>query len=287
MILYWLYRLGYFIANALPLKSGYAVAETLSTLHYYISAKDRNAVKSNMRSILGSQASERQVDENARMVFVNFAKYLVDFFRFAQIDDNYVKENVKLRGLEYVDEALTCGKGVIVLSGHIGNWELGGNVLASLRQPMGAVVLTHKNKKINDFFTSQRMINNMKPIEIGASLRSCYEILKKNGLLALLGDRDFSRNGFRMSFLGQEMLIPKGPAVLSRRLGASIVPCFMTRQSDDSFLLEFSKPILPDLHKDEDLAVKELVHAYAQVIESTVKKYPTQWYMFREAWGGE
>jgi lauroyl/myristoyl acyltransferase len=284
MILYWLYKAGFFIANSLPLKSGYSVAETIATLHYYLSARDRRAVRNNLRQILGSSCTDKELSRQAREVFINFAKYLVDFFRFASIDEEYIKNFIKIRGLENVDKGLSGGKGVILISAHIGNWELGGQILSGMRKPMAAVVLTHANKKINDLFTRQRMVSQMKPIEIGLSLRGCYQTLKKNGLLALLGDRDFSGNGFLMPFFGREMLIPKGPAVLSRRLGACLVPSFMIREKDDTFSLTCEKPIYPDLHMDEDQAIKDLAQKYSSVIESYVKKYPTQWYLFREAW---
>jgi Kdo2-lipid IVA lauroyltransferase/acyltransferase len=175
---------------------------------------------------------------------------------------------------------------VIMLSAHIGNWELGGQALSLLRQPLMAVVLTHQNKKINDFFTRQRSVANMKPVEIGLSLRKCYELLKKNGMLAVLGDRDFSKNGFVMPFFGKNALIPKGPAVFSRRLGAAIVPCFMIREKDDSFRLIMDPPMLPDMNEEEDLAIKKLTERCTATIESYVKRYPTQWYVFREVWNG-
>jgi KDO2-lipid IV(A) lauroyltransferase len=286
MSLYWAYRLGYLLSNSLPVKSGYSVAETLAVLHYYISSADRRSVKKNLGNILGPSVSGRELSRQAREVFINFAKYLVDFFRFSSINDAYIRDRIKIRGIDNVDKGLVGGKGVILLSAHIGNWELGGQVCAQLRQPLAAVVLPHQDKRINDFFTRQRMIGKMKPIETGISLRGCYEHLKTNGMLAMLGDRDFSKNGIHVPFFGREMLIPKGPAVFSRRLGACIVPCFMIREKDDTFTLTFEPPIFPDMHEEEDGAVRKITERYTSVIEGYVKNYPTQWYLFREAWNG-
>ncbi len=287
MILYFLFRIGYFIANTLPLNAAYWVACLLADIHYNFSRKDREAVMSNLRVIAGDIPGDKQLRAMANDVFRNFARYLVDFFRFSKINDEYIIKNVKIMGLENIDKGLSMGKGVIALSAHIGNWELGAQILSMMRPPMKAVVLTHRNKLVNDFFTKQRTVGYLKPIEIGISLRNCYKILKSNGILALLGDRDFSKNGLCLKFFGKRTLIPKGPAVFSHRLGSCIVPCFMIREKDNTFSFMFEPPIYPDKDKDEDSCVRSLAEKYTSTIESYVKKYPTQWYMFREAWNGD
>lgn len=284
MFLYILYRIGYAIANRFPLGVVYWLSCRIADLHFAVSKKDRDAVLSNLRVICSPGCPDMELGIMAREVFRNFAKYLVDFFRFLKIDDNYIASRVKIEGLENIDAGLAAGKGVIILSAHIGNWELGGLILSLKRHPMKAVVLTHKNKLINDFFTAQRSIGNMRPIEIGMSLRGCYEILSRNGLLALLGDRDFFNNGIHVKFFGRDILVPKGPAVFSYRLGSCMVPGFMVREKGDSFRLIFESPIYPDTAKDEASSVMDLAEKYSAIIERYVRTYPTQWYVFQEAW---
>jgi len=189
-----------------------------------------------------------------------------------------------VEGLENVDSALANKKGVILLSAHIRNQELGGLVMSMLRRPMAADVLTHKNKRINDFFTRQRSLGSLKPVEIGMSLRGAYRVLANNGLLAVLGDRDFTDSGLEIEFFGKPTVVPKGPAVFSYRMGSAIVPVFMIRGQDDTFRLIFDCPIFPDTGREEDVSVKELAKKYSATIESYVRKYPTQWYMFRNVW---
>lgn len=242
---------------------------------------------SNLGIITENKADDKELRIMARDVFRNFAKYLVDFFRFSRINDEYIKQKVKISGLEYVDQGLSSGKGAIALSAHIGNWELGAQVLSTIRPPMKAVVLTHRNKLVNDFFTKQRTVGKLKPVEIGITLRNCYKILKSNGLLALLGDRDFSKNGLFLNFFGRRTLIPKGPAVFCHRLGSCIVPTFIVREKDDSYSFMFEPPIYPDKDLDEEACVRNLAEKYTSIIERYVRKYPTQWFMFREAWNGD
>jgi KDO2-lipid IV(A) lauroyltransferase len=284
MTLYALYRIGVFLALALPLKVSYFMADLIGGAYCRLSAKDREAVIANLRVVLSGTVEDKIIRKTARGVFKNFAKYLVDFFRFTRIDKAYIDRCIRMDGLERIDAALSRGKGAILLSAHIGNWELGAAALSLSGYPLSAVVLTHQNKKINDFFTRQRMQGKMRPIEIGATLKACYRTLKGNGLLALLGDRDFTKSGLRIPFFGKTALIPKGPAVFAYREGAAILPTFIVREPDDTFRLFIDEPLYADLQQDEESAVFDLAKRYLLSIEACVRKYPSQWYIFRDLW---
>ena len=297
MILYLLYRLGVLLATVMPLGISYYFASVCADIAYHLSPRDRQAIHDNLAIVLDGRVENARFEAMAKEVFRNFAKYLVDFFRFSKVDQAYVKKYVHVKGLENVDQALSKGKGCIMLSAHIGNWELGGTILPFLGYPMSAVVLTHQNKLINDFFTRQRLIGKFTPIEIGISLKACYTVLKSNNLLALLGDRDFTKNGIYIDFFGHPALMPRGPAALSYRTGSAILPTFMIREPDDTFTLSIGAPIYPHTTKDghrgnvshdeEERVVKELAGQYLPAVEACIRKYPTQWYAFRSIWNPE
>lgn len=287
MTLYILYRVGIFFSLALPLRVTYALASALSDIFCFVSSRDRRAVIANLKVVLGPSVDDATVSLTARNVFRNFAKYLVDFFRFQKIDAEYIKNNVKLVGLDNVEKARQAGKGVIMLSAHIGNWELGGAVIGLIGYPISAVVLTHGNEKINDFFTRQRLKGKMQPIEMGAALKGCYRALLRNELLALLGDRDFSKNGLRVGFFGKETMMPRGPATFSCRLGSPIVPAFLLRESDDSFSFIMGEPIFASAGMSEVDAIADLTQKCSVVIEKIIRQYPAQWYAFRPIWGAD
>ena len=284
MIFYLLYKIGRYLSLTFPLKVTYSMAAFLADIHYFLSARERHAVMENLKIVLGSPNESKELKMMARDVFRNFAKYLVDFLRFSKIDSEYIKRFVKLEGLSNVDEALKRGKGVIILSAHIGNWELGGYALGKVGYPISAVVLTHQNEKINEFFVNQRALGNFRSIEIGASLRGCYNALKNNELLALLGDRNFSNKGISMEFFGKSALMPKGPAALSIRTGAAIVCGFMIKQKDDTFKIVFERPIYPGIVDDEEAGVVKIMKQYLSSVERSVKEHPDQWYVFKYFW---
>ncbi len=278
-----IYRFGQFLALSLPLNAVYSVATFLARLQYSFSRKDRLIVYGNLRAIFPDK-DEEEISRLAKEVFVNFAKYLVDFFRFEKIDSKFLAENVKVTGRENLDEALKGGKGVIALSAHIGNYELGGAVISLIGYKFNAVALDHDNKLINDFFIGQRTRTGVQVISLRSALRSCFEALSKGEVLALLGDRDFSNHGIVTDFFGKRTMIPKGPAAFSVKIGAPIVPGFLLRMPDDTFELRFDKPISYRATGNREADEKKILRLCVKVIEDYIRRYPSQWYMFRRFW---
>lgn len=283
MLNYILYRIGQLIALYLPLKIAYQIALFVSDLRYLFSCKDRRIAKDNLKAIFPDK-SDREIRKIRIRIFRNFAKYLVDFFRFSKLDVQYIKENIKIENIHYIDEALSKGKGAIIVSAHLGNWELGGVVVALLGYPFWAVALPHKYKKIDDFFNHQRGIKGMKVIPLGKAVKRSLEVLRENSVLALAGDRDFSEKGIVLHFFGKPTIFPQGPAALSLKTGATIIPGFMIRNREDSFTLRFEKPLNFTATGDRNNDFRELTTQFKDIFEEYIRKYPEQWYVFRKFW---
>lgn len=289
MLNYILYRIGQFLVLHIPLKLAYAIAVFVSDVNYLFAAADRKAVRENLKVIFPDK-KEPEIRAIRRRMFRNFAKYLVDFFRFSKIGAEYIKNNIKVENIHYFDQALEKGKGVIVLTAHLGNWELGGVTIALLGYPFWVVALSHKNKKVNDFFISQRQSKGIQVIPLGNAARQCFKLLKTNKMVALVGDRDFTEKGAIVDFFGKKTYLPLGPAVLSMKTQASIVSGFMFRNLDDSFTLTINKPLefTTDLggapRQNIEGDTLKIIDTYKVIIEDYIRKYPDQWYMFRRFW---
>lgn len=282
MFKYLIYKFGQFWANLLPLKIAYRVAMFVSDLQYFLSPRDQRAVKDNLRVILSTNGD---VSQMAREVFRNFGKYLIEFFRTAQnIDKAYIEKNTKVSGIEFIDRVLAQKKGGIILTAHIGNWELGGAIINALGYPIVAIALPHKERPVNDLFNEQRQARGITVVPTNTAIRRCIETLKENGLVALLADRDFGSHGEILDFLGKKVMIPRGPAVFSVKTGAPIVPAFLIRTEDDAFTLSLKEPIWPDDRGSENDRILKLMKVYTFIIEEQIRKNPTQWLMFRRFW---
>lgn len=283
MLNYLIYRIGQFIALSLPLRLSYGIAVFVSRLRYLFAFRDRKIVTGNLRAIFPDMPL-RQIRRIRIRVFENFAKYLVDFFRFEKIDSEYLKRNVRFENISFLDDALAQGRGVIIVSAHLGNWELGGAVVALSGYPIWAVALAHKYKRVDDFFNFQRESKGMHVIPLGRAVRKCLEILAKNGIVALVGDRDFTEKGAGIDFFGRPAILPAGPAVFALKTGAAILPVLVIRNPGDNFTVRVEKPIYPSTTGNNDVDLRSLMTRYKLIFEEYIRKYPDQWYMFRQFW---
>lgn len=283
MFNYIVYRLGQFIALSLPLRWAYFISRLVCDLQYLFAVNDRRAMTQNLRAIF-PEKSGREIRRLRRQVVRNFGKYLVDFFRFSKLDRNYIEKSIRIQNKEYLDAALSRGKGVITLTAHLGNWELGGVVISLLGYPFSAVALPHKHKPVDDFFNRQRQSKGIKVIPLGKAVRQCLDVLRHNEVLALVGDRDFSEKGIVMDFFGKPTFFPEGAAAFSLKTGAAIVPGFMVRDPDDGFTLRFERPLDFSAQGKKNDDICNLIRQYKVIFENYIRRYPDQWYMFRRFW---
>jgi len=284
MFNYLLYHIGEFLAVSLPLKTGYAITKTICLLKYLFSKQDRTAVRGNLKAIL-PQEKASVIEKYTRGVFLNFGKYLLEFFRFNKIDRKFLEENVTIDGLKNMDDALSDKNGAIIVAGHIGNYELGAAALGLLGYKVNAVALVHKYKKINDFFNNRRLAKGVRIFPIGKeAIWNCLEAFKRNEIVCLLSDRDFTNGGIEIEFLGRTTIIPKGPAAFSLKRKTPIVPAFAIRLGDNKFHFFMTTPIRYTPCADMDKDIYELTKLYLKQIEKVILEYPDQWYMFRKFW---
>ncbi len=283
MIFYLLYKMGAFIALHLPLKLAYKVAVFFSDLHYLFANKDRAVVTANLKAIFPDR-SRSEISSMRLATFRNFAKYLVDFFRFPLLNKEYIKRRLCFGNLHFIDEALAKGKGAIILTAHIGNWELGGVGMALSGYQIGAVALPHRHKSVDNFFNLQRQEKGLIVMPLGRAARGCLKLLQKNNIVALVGDRVFNVSGVQTDFFGRPTRLPAGPAAFSLKTGAPIIPGFVVRNQDDTFTLMFEKPIEYAPTDDRDKDIMQIVSKYKAVIEAYIRRYPEQWFMFRKFW---
>lgn len=289
MIKYFLFKLIHRLVLILPIKWSYWIGCRVADIDHLFKRKLRKAVKSNLchifMEVCPGNVTKSFISAQTKAVFRNFAKYLVDFFSFARLDSNNIDRFVKVKGIEHIQAAFNRGKGVIGLTAHIGNWELGGAVVSLLGFRVNAVALSHENTKINRLFTNQRVSKGVNVIPVGAGAGRYLNVLRQNQMIALVGDRMTSDAGIEVDFFNKPTLVPKGPAVLSLRTGALVVPSFVIRNPDDTFDMIFEEPIDPnDFLNNNSCGIKEMTKKMVSVLEGYISKYPSQWFLFYKVW---
>jgi len=194
-----------------------------------------------------------------------------------------VAQWVSLEHEDRLKEAAAAGKGVILVTAHFGNWELGGAVLGALGYPVNAVVLPQRMKRLNRLLQDQREKRGIRLLPLGKSARGLVRCLRGGDVVALLADRDFTRHHHAIDFFGRPARLPLGAAWLSLHTGAPIVPTFLLRQEDDTFLLRMHQPIWPEQAGD----VNAIMTRIRDALQAEIGERPYQWFIFRDFWRGE
>ncbi|MBI4432738.1 MAG: lysophospholipid acyltransferase family protein [Candidatus Omnitrophica bacterium] len=261
------------ISRLLPKKAVGNAAYFFGKLYARFFSKDIGAIEENLKAVLPDGNARRA----SRELVASFAVYLADLFYSHRFSADFVRKNVTVRGRQYLDESLAGGKGVLLVSAHLGNWELGGAALAKLGYPLHGIALKHADPRIEALFEQRRREHGLRVIPYGSSLHECYRVLKRNGIVALNGDRLFHGEGIPVRFLGRQVFFPKGLSKLSLATGAAVVPAFFIKSGQDRYELDIQSPIAP-------AEPEAMTQEFAGRVEAQVRRHPLQWFIFQKFW---
>lgn len=288
-IRYILFRMVIGLCNISPQRFLYFIALRIADLNYFwLDKKGRKAVHDNLRQVL-PDATEARISKEARWVFRNFAKYLTEFFRFRHFDETFFRTNMATFGVEHVDNALAEGKGCIISSAHLANWELGAAGQSILGgKKMTVSVAMHRYGKINNLFMREREAVGLTVADMEKdAARTLMRALQRNEIVGVMGDRDPTAQGVTVNFFGKPCRFPQGPARMALATGAPIVPAFCLRRTNDSFTTVFLPPLKVPEQGDRNEKVTAITQQFANVMENTIRMFPEQWAVFYSFWDAD
>ncbi len=280
--LYFIFLIILFLSKILPRHFGYWVAIRFAYFRAKQDARGFSCVQSNLKYIYeysGRSVSDKEIKKKVLEVYINFGKYLIDYFYFTPMTPRQLKKYVSFVGEEYVKEAVSKDMGTILLTAHFGNWEIGAGTLTTAGYPITAVVLEQHNENASVLLNLMRMKRGMGVVSLGNAGKTILRKLKEKNNIALMIDRDYSNKGERFEFMGKMAYMPSGPARLAIKTSTPVVFGRMSRQKGDNFLLDMCPPIYPENHTFDTLQ-KEI----CKTLEKIVLEYPEQWYIFYDFW---
>lgn len=291
MVKYYLFKLLRVVVRTFPPRMAYAIGAFVAEATYLFSRRSKANFRANLLHVLkykGEDIESRQVRKKIRKLtrknFRNFAYYLMDFFRFSQFEADRLSDLVEIVGTENVDRVLAGGKGLIGVTAHIGNWELGGMIFSLLGYPVNAIALSHHNTKLNRLFVNQRALGGMKVIPVGRAALQSLKALRRNEVVVILGDRDVTERGVAVDFFGAPCYLPRGPAVLAVRSGASLLFGYFVRESTHRFKVTFNGPLEVDRLASPEEQEDRIIQALVKEMEKCIMENLSQWYMYYRLW---
>jgi KDO2-lipid IV(A) lauroyltransferase len=285
-----LFPLFHFAARAFARRErGHEVADQVAHAFVELRPKYLEAILGNTARVLGLPVTHPAVDHTARDMVRQHARAWMDFFWFGQRPLQEALGNFeRIEGLEHLDAAMAEGRGVILLTAHAGNYELGGILLRARNLKVHVVYKPDRFEAVERLRKRMRALSGVQGIPVdgvGFSTLPLVKLLREGALVGMQGDRDFSLNGVPMPFFGREVPFPRGPWELAAMTGAPILTGFFFTDENRRFHAHFGEPIHITADRGERMAAIDAgMRRFVADLEALIRHYPSQWYCFYPFW---
>jgi holo-[acyl-carrier-protein] synthase len=249
----------------------------------------RQVVLGNLRRVFGDVLSERDIRHLAQAYCAHFARFIFEFARLPLMSDKRRKVWVKVENVEVPIRAHAQGKGVLLLTGHFGNWEVatvaGMGQFPEYRRQFHFVRRPLKPLWLNDFINRRFQRSGFGTLPKRGSLDTILELLASGAILVYVMDQHAGgKDGVVVDFLGHPASTFKSLAVLALNTGAPVIPASCWRELDGSHVLRFEDP-LPLIECDDiGEAIRRNTQSYNAALERMLLRHPEQWIWMHRRW---
>jgi KDO2-lipid IV(A) lauroyltransferase len=269
------------LAELLPRRIGSALFAGLGSLAYYLLPGSRGVALANLRLVYGPEASDRDLKLIARGAFSNLGRFAYDTARLRRESVGSLSGLVTVSGRDHLDRALAGGRGVIGITGHIGNWELLAAYLSMIGYRVHALAARVSNSRLDELLLDLRKSSGVRIYERSSAIRPALRCLRRGEFLGVLIDQDTKVDSVLVDFMGSPAKTAVGPVKLALRTGAPVVPMAMLMTDDGRYEIEISEPIRLG---NNGATLEEDVERCSKAIEGFIRRAPSQWVWMHKRW---
>jgi KDO2-lipid IV(A) lauroyltransferase len=272
-----------------PAALSYGIGHVGTWLAWRTMPQTRAAVADNLSAIFPDE-SRRQLERRALSTIRAYANDVIDFIRAIEApqDELTLLADVVERDGQLFRELLAAGRGVILVTGHYGNWEMGGVLTRRLfNLPLTVVTMPEVSPEVDRLRRSIRQRLGVESIEVRRSLDTPLRIareLRENRIVAMLMDRHLDRDRVDVSFLGRSAAFLRTPALMGYLTGSPLVPCFIERLAPGRFRLRPGTPIVVARDRPREEAIQTAAQQFADQLSARIRRHPQFWYQFYRYW---
>jgi len=261
-----------------------ALGRFLGGLLYLCYPPQRHIVRRNLQFAF-PDFSPRWVRRTAWGVFQNYGTTLVEILQMGFFSREQVLQRVRLHGLDQVLGKVSPDQGVVVVSAHMGNWEIGMQVMPCFfGRPLTAVAKKFKAGRIENWLHRVRTRFGSQILYKKGALAEMTRIVREGGILTILVDMARRKDGVDIEFFGKKATATPAAAMLALRCRCPVVPVFCLREVDGTIGIRVGAPI--EMLRSRDLRRDLVVNTQriTDVVESMVRRHPEQWHWLMKRW---
>jgi Kdo2-lipid IVA lauroyltransferase/acyltransferase len=280
-------QLGVWIANRAGYDRTIALGNKAGDLLYGLLRRPRRRIQHNLRLAFGDGLPEAECTRIARGVLRYFAKNWLDLFFYGGSNKQVFMDRITIQGLEHLDSALAKGRGVIAVSGHIGNYPLLGTQFTERGYDFTVVIRDPKSSISSRVYEKCRAMIRLQTTYTTPErqfFKNAMKTFARNGILCLISDENKRTGGVFVDFFGRPASTPPGPAALALRTGAAIVPIFILRNPDNSQRIIIDEEISWQKTGDSASDMVAITARFTAVIEQYIRRDLAQWMWTNFRW---
>lgn len=285
-IIYYLIRGLLAVFDLLPRNIALMLGRFFGELAAIIDMNERRLAETNLRNVYGDKWSDLKIKLVARECFVKFGLNAADVILSRRWTGKELGEFIDVEGYEHFEDAYAEGKGVVGLTGHIGNFELFAAWYSAARNiPLSVIGRELYDKRLDDLIVENRRRFGLENIPSNAPAKKLLSVLKDGKMIGVLLDLDSSKvSGYFAPFFGRPANTAAGPVVLARKTGSPVVPMAMFRRPDDRYLVKVLPAFKINNTDDKEADIVDGLTRCNKALEDLINFDPSQWIWIHNRW---
>jgi KDO2-lipid IV(A) lauroyltransferase len=284
-ILYLLLVLARRVVPVVPLGTAYALASAVATAAYYLLPGPRRTIRANLAQVVGAAPSSPEVARLARSAFRNDARNWIDTVRLHRLTPGEILCSVPIvEGWEHIEQAAERSRGLILVTLHLGNTDLVGQLLVARGYQLTVPVERVQPARLFDLLQRERQSKGIDTVPVHGAAPALLRALRAGQIVAVAGDRSVAGRTGRAAVFGRDASLPLGPLALARHTGAPVILGVGARVGPGRYR-GYVTPPLPLQHtgnaRDDE---RHYLEVLAATMEPFIARFPDQWLMFTPFW---
>jgi lauroyl/myristoyl acyltransferase len=274
------------IVERLPRPWAYALAVVGARIAWWFSPLARPRLEYNLK-IACPELTDAELKRLSRLNFRNHAKAYADLMMLPRTRVSEMRLRLKVNGMEHVEQARAMGKGVLVVSCHMGSYEVVAAIWSATLAPVSFFAEEMEPRALFEWYrdTRARLGISVLPLDL-TGLRKVTQAVRDNEMVVTAIDRDITGTGRKMPFFGKPAPIPTGMAALALRMGTPLLPACVYRLPDDSYVAEGAPLVLAESTGDAEADELRITQELLRHIEGFIQRHPEQWHVPHRIWEG-
>jgi KDO2-lipid IV(A) lauroyltransferase len=268
----------------IPRKHILKFGRLIGRLAYFLDVPHRRIVRRNLAFAYPDWTGQ-QIEQISRRIFQNLGITFLEILQLFTLSREDILARIQVVGLEHLLRAQQSKEGLIIVSGHLGSWEMGLlYACCILEKPSLGVAKKIRFAPLNHRIHRLRTRFGLKLVYKKGAMPEMRKMLRRGGILGLLVDQSRRSEGVEVTFFGHKVTATPAAAFLAIRCKCPVLPIFCVREPNGQLIMEVNSPLemkrTGDLRTDLQINTQIITDA----VEETVRKYPDQWFWVHKRW---